>query len=90
MKYSIYKHKFKTSNELDTPYTEIQRRDVNDVEWAPIRTPLNANVKCILGSTSCNLRPLRITSIIAHAKFYSFDPSMLDLPLQDNYLNCRV
>ena len=31
MIYSIDKHKFITSNKLDTPYTKIQRRDVNDV-----------------------------------------------------------
>ena len=31
MKYSIDKHKFITSNKLDTPWTKIQRRDVNDL-----------------------------------------------------------
>ena len=70
MIYSTYKHKFITSNKLDTLYTKIQRRDVNEVsaECAPIRTSLNANIKCILGSTSSNLRPLRITSDLKRVK----------------------
>ena len=63
-----------TSNELDTPFRKIQRRDVIDVsaELAPTHTSLNANIKCILGSISCNLRPLCITSYLAiHINYFS-------------------